>query len=69
MFSNLTGLSTKNKEADVSNRFNFDSMRQVSFDAVGIVPEPSTWAMFILGFGFIGTMLRAARARRTAPAL
>jgi hypothetical protein len=27
------------------------------------VPEPSTWAMFILGFGFIGGLMRM-RARK-----
>lgn len=27
------------------------------------VPEPATWALLILGFGMIGTMLRTARQR------
>ena len=35
---------------------------------IGGVPEPSTWAMFILGFGFVGTMLRAARTRQKVTA-
>jgi hypothetical protein len=30
------------------------------------VPEPATWAMFILGFGFVGTMLRMARKQQGA---
>lgn len=30
------------------------------------VPEPATWALFILGFGFVGTMLRNARSRQGA---
>lgn len=59
VFSNLVDLSGNNDGL----KFTFDSLRQVSFDAVGIVPEPSTWAMFILGFGLIGGMLRAARKR------
>jgi hypothetical protein len=28
---------------------------------IAAVPEPATWALFILGFGFIGTLLRRAR--------
>lgn len=28
------------------------------------VPEPSTWMMLILGFGFVGTALRAEKARQ-----
>lgn len=30
------------------------------------VPEPSTWAMLILGFGALGGVLRSARKRRPA---
>jgi len=30
------------------------------------VPEPSTWAMLILGFGVLGGVLRSARKRRPA---
>lgn len=29
------------------------------------VPEPATWAMFILGFGVIGSTMRAKRRRRS----
>ena len=61
-FSDLVGVSTRNNDPTLTNDFNFDSLRQVSFDA--LVPEPATWAMFILGFGFVGTMLRMARARQ-----
>ena len=28
------------------------------------VPEPATWAMMLLGFGFIGGMMRSAKRRR-----
>ena len=53
---------------------------QLSFSAVGLsdslggyvdnikltaVPEPATWAMMILGFGYMGALLRR---RRTVPA-
>ena len=58
VFSNLVG-----KVNGVSTGYNFDSLRQVSFDAVGEVPEPATWALFILGLGFAGATLRVARER------
>lgn len=66
MFSNLVGVSTRNNNPTLTNDFNFDSLRQVSFDAVSAVPEPATWALFILGFGFIGATLRAKRRRMAA---
>jgi hypothetical protein len=42
--------------------FEFDSIAA----AVSAVPEPTTWAMMIFGFGFIGFMLRNGRRRNTA---
>jgi len=30
----------------------------------GVIPEPATWAMMILGFGGVGTALRTARRRK-----
>lgn len=59
-FSTLAGVSTKNNNPTLNNSFNFDSLRQVSFDVSG-VPEPATWALFLLGFGGIGAMLRYGR--------
>ena len=35
---------------------------RISFSSVA-VPEPATWAMFILGFGVIGSQLRRRRPR------
>jgi hypothetical protein len=35
-------------------------------DDTGAVPEPSTWAMLIAGFGFVGYFLRNARRRALA---
>ena len=61
VFSNLVGVSTKNNDPTLTNNYRFDSLRQVSFDAVSGVPEPSTWALFILGFGAIGLMMRSRR--------
>lgn len=63
VFSNLVGTSSKNGKPDIVSAYNFDSLRQVSFDAVSGVPEPGTWALFILGFGAIGMMLRSGRGR------
>jgi hypothetical protein len=63
VFSNLVGVSTKKNNPTFTNDYNFDSLRQVSFDAISGVPEPSTWAMFLLGFGAIGMMLRSGRGR------
>lgn len=67
VFSNLVGTSTKNGGATYVNAYNFDSLRQTSFDAFASgVPEPGTWALFILGFGAIGMMLRSGRGRVAA---
>jgi hypothetical protein len=38
--------------------------RNFAFRISGVVPEPATWAMMIIGFGASGAMLR--RRRRTA---
>ena len=37
--------------------------------SIAAVPEPATWALFILGFGLIGAQLRRARDARLAPVL
>jgi len=34
----------------------------VTFDEVGGVPEPSAWAMMIMGFGGVGALMRRRRA-------
>jgi hypothetical protein len=63
-------------EADMSNTgtlfidsdvaLSFASGHDYSSNAVGAVPEPSTWAMMILGFAGIGFM---AYRRKSKPAL
>ncbi len=40
VFSNLVGVSTKNNDSTLTNGYNFDSIRQVSFNAVSPVPGP-----------------------------
>ena len=62
-FSDLQGVTGNNDPVN----YNFDSLRQMSFNYTGgAVPEPATWAMFILGFGVMGMMLRTARTRQAA---
>ena len=46
--------------------FDFEGVKHTSFDVAGgggVIPEPGTWAMMILGFGFAGSALRMARRR------
>ena len=39
----------------------------VTYDyAAAAVPEPATWAMFIIGFGSVGFMMRGSRRKRAA---
>jgi len=43
---------------------NFDNSGSISADvtaAAGVVPEPATWGMMILGFGMAGAMFRRRR--------
>jgi hypothetical protein len=61
VFSDLVGVSTKTNNPTLINDYNFDSIRQASFNGVSAVPEPTTWMLFILGFGTIGFMLRRRR--------
>lgn len=52
---------------DLVFEYDFDNIRQVSFDAArvpgGVVPEPATWAMMIGGFGLVGGALRRRRGK------
>ena len=41
--------------------YDFDAIKQASFNFAPGVPEPATWAEFILGFGMAGAMLRRRR--------
>jgi predicted permease len=57
--------------ADGVNQVVFNTTRPAfEFDniaaAISGVPEPQTWAMMILGFGFIGFMLRNGRRQAAA---
>ncbi|MEQ1549492.1 MAG: PEPxxWA-CTERM sorting domain-containing protein [Chakrabartia sp.] len=50
---------------------NFEDIRQIDVETVfpttGAVPEPATWAMLLIGFGFAGSAMR--RRRVTGPSL
>ncbi|RYE66863.1 MAG: PEP-CTERM sorting domain-containing protein [Oxalobacteraceae bacterium] len=56
-----------NFDANVNNTYRFDlsdgtntltTFAQIGAGATGAVPEPSTWAMLILGFGAVGGAMR-----------
>ena len=59
---------TVNEVGVVSGGDNFRGsiLDNVSISNVAGVPEPSTWAMMILGFGLIGSVLRSSRRRGMA---
>jgi hypothetical protein len=45
--------------SSTSPAFEFDNIAA----SIAGVPEPATWAMFILGFGFVGFMMRSNRQK------
>lgn len=63
VLNNVTGFAI---HADWSSGGDFTSLDNVSLGTVSAVPEPSTWAMMILGFAGIGFM---AYHRRKVAAL
>ncbi|KRB48918.1 PEPxxWA-CTERM sorting domain-containing protein [Phenylobacterium sp. Root700] len=63
VFDSLTiqNLQGRAKSKDSWAPYNFSDIRHTSFDAVALmtaVPEPATWAMMIIGFGAVGSMVR-----------
>ncbi len=55
---NLQGLGTWN---DLGSQAGFNDGYFVEYSAISGAPEPATWGMMILGFGFAGTALRRRR--------
>jgi hypothetical protein len=53
------------KSVEIQNSGGFKEAKQFEFD-LALVPEPSTWAMLITGFGLVGASLRWARRRPVA---
>lgn len=70
----LTGATFNGLMLQVSSNqpgITFGTLKQISYEpfvGIGGVPEPSTWALMLLGFGGIGIALRRGR-RRNKPAL
>ena len=76
--SQLVAVANGNQSSDQTNRrfyfdFGSDRVNEVVFSsssnsfefdniAAGAVPEPATWAMLIVGFGFVGMSLRRRQA-------
>jgi hypothetical protein len=48
--------------------WNNQGLGGVTFTRIGAVPEPSIWAMMLIGFGAVGFAMRRARAVRTGAA-
>jgi hypothetical protein len=63
--SDLEAVFTKKNSDPITGQFDFDTIKQASFNfaAVSGVPEPATWAEFILGFGVVGVGLRRRRSQ------
>lgn len=56
--ANITGIHFRQQVGVGNNEFAIGSL---SLMTGGVVPEPATWAMFILGFGLVGSTLRRTR--------
>jgi hypothetical protein len=46
--------------------YNFNAGLVTGFNAVAAVPEPSTWAMMVLGFAGVGFMTHRRRSQSSA---
>jgi hypothetical protein len=63
-FVGKTGLKSFSFAANAEQWAQFDNFMFAS--PAGAVPEPSTWAMLIVGFGAVGGAMRRGRRRQTA---
>ena len=65
-FSSITFTGWRN--VDNTSIGKFDDIRQIdiatAFPSTGAVPEPATWAMLLVGFGFAGSALRRRGEKR-----
>jgi hypothetical protein len=48
--------------------YGLNELRVYEYEATGAIPEPSTWAMMILGFGAAGAAIRSRRRVSAAAA-
>lgn len=58
-----TGLAPVVANSPIGNRLQGTQI-VATVAAAGAVPEPSTWAMMLIGFGFVGYGMRSAKRRR-----
>jgi hypothetical protein len=60
--SNFVGIQAGAGEritgVNISTNGNFESFRQLRLGGVSAVPEPTTWAMMLVGFGAVGYSMR-----------
>jgi hypothetical protein len=66
-FASLSFLPTAASEVLSFTAFGGPSVGDPPFallDGVAVVPEPATWAMFLIGFGGIGLMMRRSRRKQ-----
>jgi hypothetical protein len=60
-FQNISSIVfTRNENTAGSGLFPFDDVR-FDLDAAAAVPEPATWAMFLMGFGAVGYSMRSRK--------
>jgi hypothetical protein len=61
------GFNFNNGPSSAATWDDFDDFGSLAYSATFSVPEPSTWALMLLGFGGVGAAYRA-RGRRAIPA-
>lgn len=49
-------------ETDVEFAVDMEDVRQVRLGGIGVIPEPETWLMMVVGFGLVGLQLRRRKA-------
>lgn len=64
----FTSVTIKGAGSTPSSFTVLDNLR-IGSAVISAVPEPATWATMLLGFGFVGGMLRATRGKRARKAL
>lgn len=62
---NFAGLAYSINFGGTANQTGFDNITFGSATpGTGAIPEPGTWAMMLLGFGFVGGAMRSAKRRQ-----
>ena len=63
--SNNIGSFVLTNPGGASDVFGVDNIVSAKLSPVAAVPEPATWAMMLLGFGFVGGALRSTRNKKS----